>query len=149
MEAFALYLLKSIIWLSGFAMVYFLFLKNERFFRLKRYYLVAVSWSHLFFLLFTFHYQGSKCLPHRIILPVLLPPIPVIAPAVQTVLKIKQLITGTFCWWFILSGILFFTFRAVKHIRILLKTINKAKSNDLKRVRLIRVSRFSGLFFIF
>ena len=57
MEAFALYLLKSVIWLTGFALVYFLFLQNERFFRLKRYYLVAGILISFIFPLFTFHYQ--------------------------------------------------------------------------------------------
>ena len=41
MEAFALYLLKSVIWLTGFALVYFLFLKNERFFELNRIFLIT------------------------------------------------------------------------------------------------------------
>ena len=36
MEAFAFYLLKSVIWLTGFALVYILFLRNERFFMLNR-----------------------------------------------------------------------------------------------------------------
>ena len=40
MEAFALYLLKSVIWLTGFALVYIVFLKNERFFELNRIFLI-------------------------------------------------------------------------------------------------------------
>jgi len=43
METFALYLLKSVTWLSGFALVFFLFLKNERFFLLNRIYLLSKS----------------------------------------------------------------------------------------------------------
>ena len=35
MEAFASYLMKSAIWLTRFAIVYFLFLRNERYFMLK------------------------------------------------------------------------------------------------------------------
>ena len=57
MEAFALYLLKSVIWLTGFTIIYFLFLRNERYFRLKRYYLVAGILVSFIFPLFTFHYQ--------------------------------------------------------------------------------------------
>jgi len=148
MEAFALYLLKSIIWLSGFAMVYFLFLKNERFFRLKRYYLVAGILISFIFPLFTFHYQVEMPAPPDNITG-FAPIDTVIAPAVQTVLKDKTIDYRNILLMIYLSGILFFTFRAVKHIRILLKTINKAKSNDLKRVRLIRVSRFSGSFSFF
>ena len=57
MEVFAFYLLKSVIWLTGFAIVYFLFLQKERFFRLKRYYLVTGILISFIFPLFTFHYQ--------------------------------------------------------------------------------------------
>ena len=41
METFGLYLLKSSVWLTGFALVYFLFLQDERFFFIKRYYLIT------------------------------------------------------------------------------------------------------------
>ena len=40
MEAIGLYLLRSAVWLAGFALVYSLFLRNERFFLLNRIYLV-------------------------------------------------------------------------------------------------------------
>ena len=48
MEAFALYLLKSVIWLTGFALVFILFLRNERFFLLNRIYLVSRYSDFLF-----------------------------------------------------------------------------------------------------
>lgn len=41
MESFAYYLLKSVIWLSGFTIVFILFLRNERFFLLNRLYLIS------------------------------------------------------------------------------------------------------------
>jgi len=123
MEAFALYLLKSIIWLSGFAMVYFLFLKNERFFRLKRYYLVAGILISFIFPLFTFHYQVEMPAPPDNITG-FAPTDTVIAPAVQTVLKDKTNDYRNILLMIYLSGILFFTFRAVKHIRILLMQRN-------------------------
>jgi hypothetical protein len=41
MEAYGLYLIKSIAWLTGFTVIYFVFLRSERFFALKRYYLIA------------------------------------------------------------------------------------------------------------
>ena len=41
MEALALYLFKSVIWLTGFALVYILFLRNERFFELNRIFLIS------------------------------------------------------------------------------------------------------------
>ena len=62
METFALYLLKSVIWLTGFALVYILFLKNERFFELNRIFLISGILAALIFPLITFSY--------RVILPV-------------------------------------------------------------------------------
>ena len=63
MEAFALYLLKSVIWLTGFALVYLLFLRNERFFLLKRIYLVSGILVALFFPLISVHYQVELSAP--------------------------------------------------------------------------------------
>ena len=56
MEAFALYLIKSTVWLTGFALVYLLFLRNERFFLLNRMYLVTGILGSIVFPLFTWHY---------------------------------------------------------------------------------------------
>ncbi len=41
MEQLAIYLFKSVIWITGFALVYLLFLRDERFFFLNRIYLVT------------------------------------------------------------------------------------------------------------
>src|SRR5664280_121426 len=56
MESFALYLLKSITWIVGFALVFILFLRNERFFFLNRIYLLAGILTSFFFPLISIHY---------------------------------------------------------------------------------------------
>jgi len=56
MEAFGLYLLKSVIWLTGFALVYFLFLRNERFFLLNRFFLLTGVLISFFFPFISVHY---------------------------------------------------------------------------------------------
>src|SRR5450759_1513484 len=56
MEAFALYLLKSVIWLAGFALIFILFLRNERFFLLNRIYLIAGILTSFFFPIISIHY---------------------------------------------------------------------------------------------
>ena len=58
MEAFAVYLFRSVIWLTGFALVYLLFLRNERFFRLKRVYLVSGI-----LVLFEINILHGNCIP--------------------------------------------------------------------------------------
>jgi TonB family protein len=57
MEQAALYLLKSATWLAGFTLLYLLFLRNERFFILKRVYLVAGVILSLLLPLVTLHYR--------------------------------------------------------------------------------------------
>ena len=105
MEAFALYLLKSVIWLTGFTIVYFLFLKNERFFRLKRYYLVAGILISFIFPLFTFIIRW-KFLPRRYLYRKLLLPVPV-QYLHQTSSDEKPFDLGSILLLVYLSGILF------------------------------------------
>lgn len=56
MEAFALYLFRSTVWLSCFALVYYLFLRNERYFALIRFFLLGGLLASLLFPLFTVRY---------------------------------------------------------------------------------------------
>jgi len=57
MNEFALYLFQSSCWLTGFAVVYFLFLKNERFFILKRMFLLFGILVSVILPLISFHYR--------------------------------------------------------------------------------------------
>ena len=148
MEAFAFYLLKSVIWLTGFALIYFLFLRNERFFRLKRYYLVAGILISLIFPLFTFHYQVDMPSPAGNF-PDIIPSKTEITPGVQPSLSGKQFDFRYILLLAYFSGILFFVFRAVKNSSLLLKTINKTKVNGPKSSRIVRTSDFSCSFSFF
>ncbi|MBE0654146.1 MAG: TonB family protein, partial [Bacteroidales bacterium] len=57
MESIAFYLLKSAVWLAGFTVIYLLFLRKERFFKLKRAYLVAGVVMSLLLPMITIHYR--------------------------------------------------------------------------------------------
>ncbi|HPF08092.1 MAG TPA: hypothetical protein PK293_18760, partial [Spirochaetota bacterium] len=57
MEQVALYLLKSAAWLAGFTLLYLLFLRKERFFMLKRIYLLSGVVLSLLLPLVTLHYR--------------------------------------------------------------------------------------------
>jgi TonB family protein len=148
MEAFAFYLLKSVIWLTGFAIVYFLFLQKERFFRLKRYYLIAGILISFIFPLFTFHYQVEIPAPEATIAG-LFPTDAGIIPAIQPVQDSKQLDFRTLLLVVYLAGILLFAFNAIRQIMKLARTITRTKTNNSERAKLIRVSRFSGSFSFF
>jgi TonB family protein len=63
MNEFALYLFKSACWLTGFALVYFLFLRNERFFTLKRFYLISGILASFVFPFISFHYNAEMQTP--------------------------------------------------------------------------------------
>jgi len=148
MEAFAFYLLKSVIWLTGFAIVYLLFLKKERFFRLKRFYLVAGILISFIFPLFTFHYQVEIPAPEATVTSAF-PPDAVIAPAIQTVEGSKQSDLRSLLLLAYLSGILLFV---LNHARLLMKlaqTISRNKASNSERVKLMRVSEYSGSFSFF
>jgi bla regulator protein BlaR1 len=123
MEAFAFYLLKSVIWLTGFAIVYFLFLQKERFFRLKRYYLVAGILISIIFPLFTFHYQVEIPVPEESVAG-LIPADASIIPAIQPVHVAKEFDFRTLLLMVYLTGILLFTYNAVRQIMRLARTIN-------------------------
>jgi TonB family protein len=148
MEAFALYLFKSVIWLTSFAVIYFLFLRNERFFKLKRFYLISGILISIFFPLVTVHYQVDL-------------PAPVVnqndfVPNENSMYSpVQQLNLGkpfSFRYIFLLfylSGVLFFAFRSIWNIRPIYSTIKKATINNIKSVKLIRASEFSSSFSFF
>jgi len=59
MEELATYLFRSVIWITGFGLVYVLFLQNERFFSLNRIFLVTGIISSLVFPFVTVRYVIS------------------------------------------------------------------------------------------
>ncbi len=65
METLAFYLLKSVLWIVGFALVYFLFLQNERYFFLNRIFLIFGIFASLIFPFITWHY-AVNILPERV-----------------------------------------------------------------------------------
>ncbi len=148
MEAFALYLLKSVIWLTGFALVYFIFLRNERFFHLKRYFLIAGILVSFIFPLVTFHYQvemaATQVNPAGIA-----PSEAVVTTAVNQVSHEKSFDFRFALLLVYLAGIFFLAFRTIRNTGILLKTINKTKINYRNRAKLVRTPEFSGSFSFF
>jgi len=56
METLGLYLLKSAVWLTGFTLVFLVVLRNERYFRLNRIYLLTGIVAAIAFPFYTWHY---------------------------------------------------------------------------------------------
>ncbi|GAO30918.1 hypothetical protein [Geofilum rubicundum] len=65
MEPFLLYLIKSNLWLSCFALVYYLFLRNERFFLLNRIYLSTAALAVLLLPLLDLSYTDFQLSTNR------------------------------------------------------------------------------------
>ena len=154
MEAFAFYLIKSIAWLTGFAVIYFLFLRNERYFTIKRYYLIAGIILSLALPLFSFHY--------RVEIPAGPPVSQDFSPvqpdqALQSMTgnimpdKPERLIASNTVYIFLIyiTGLMFLLFRLAINARIIYNTISSAKIKNLDRIRLVRVSELPGSFSFF
>jgi TonB family protein len=147
MEAFAMYFLKSVIWLTGFALVYFIFLQNERFFFLKRIYLVTGILVSFILPLFTFHYAVDVAAP--ILNTQLAAADPGSAPGVIQASRGKSFNPAYILIFLYLAGILFFMLKSAKQLRILIKTIKNSDIEDIDQARLIRASGLSGSFSFF
>jgi TonB family protein len=143
MEAFALYLLKSVTWISGFALVFILFLRNERFFFLKRIYLLTGILTSLFFPLIAIHYT--------VILPAVksiqvenpvLNGIPGTNTSVIPALKILLMVVYT-------AGFLFVLFIIIRQGRSLYRVIKKSEVVTLTSIKLIKSADFVSAFSFF
>jgi TonB family protein len=66
METIALYLFRSVVWLTGFTVIYFLFLRNERFFMINRIFLLSGIIASLLFPLLTISYAIEVSAPQNV-----------------------------------------------------------------------------------
>jgi TonB family protein len=143
METFAIYLLKSVTWLAGFGLVFFLFLSNERFFRLNRLYLISGLLVSFFFPLITVHYSVD------------LASVASAGVGEATVTGSGESGTGSFpdaktlISALYLSGVLFFAYMIIKQSRSIIKTIRKAEIIDSHPVKLIRSADYAPAFSFF
>ncbi|TAL81879.1 MAG: TonB family protein, partial [Bacteroidetes bacterium] len=146
MEAFALYLLKSVIWLSGFSLVYLFFLQNERFFILNRFYLLAGILTSFLFPFISLHYT------------VVLPVVPANQPDnAQIGLQMKDynktLSPGLLLSAIYLTGSVIFTITKLRQNKPVLEAIKNAEVITLYPVKLIRsadcASSFSFFSYVF
>lgn len=142
METFALYLVRSSAWITGFAIIYFLFLKNERFFVLNRFYLLFGIFASFILPIIRVHYPAemhvvSNFVPEYI--------------NETGVMKVSQ---KSFDFRLIpaiiyLSGLFFFSLRVFSQTRILFKTVRKAGFNKTGNAKLVRVSDSPNSFSFF
>jgi len=141
METFALYLIKSTVWLTGFFLIYIAFLRNERFFTLNRIYLVSGILVSILFPLFTWHYT--------VIFPVIptteaLEPQVVGATTVSEPFPIQNLLL-----YFYLTGAFYLLFRLIKQTAAVWKVIRNSETHHFNSIKLIRTDRYPASFSFF
>lgn len=148
MNGFAFYLIKSGIWLSGFTAVYFLFLRNERFFTAKRIFLITGIIASFAFPLFTFHYEVLASSPQQMPAPAfegeIRPPVVFQESEPQSLFSYWYLLSAIY-----LSGILLLTGRMAYHMILIFRTINHYTSIVNEKAKIIRSAEYPSSFSFF
>ena len=144
MEAFGIYLLKSAVWLTGFTLVFLVFLRNERYFRLNRAYLLSGIFASVVFPFYTWHYA------------VMLPSLPaaeIYIPDLSEPSMVTAVIPDSpgmpFYWWLYIVGIAFLAFRMIWQTA---KVIAKLRRNGYVKnghIKLVRTPEYSASFSFF
>ena len=143
MEAFTLYLLKSVIWLAGFTLVFILFLRNERFFRLNRIYLITGILTSFFFPMISIHYT--------VILPVIrnLQTDGVVVSQIQSTGSsiIPELKLVLFVLYVL--GVLFVLSLIIRQANTVFRAIKKSEIISLRPIKLIKTADYTSAFSFF
>lgn len=142
MEALGFYLLKSAVWITGFALVYLLFLRNERFFLLNRIYLIIGIIASLILPLFTVRYMVELTVAEEVVEAG-----PVTA-AVSSGSSGKSIVViALFVVW--LAGVVGMLFRYLIQVLPVLRAAGDADLSSGYPVKVLRLPGFSGSFSLF
>lgn len=148
MEQFAFYLLKSAIWLIGFGLVYLGFLRKERFFRLKRLYLVMGLLLSLALPLVTFHYRAEVPATEAAFASVTAIPAGSVVTETPPPENRQVGFTGIVTWLYI-AGIVFFMLRSARHIWSYVREIRGSGVDKHGKALLVRTEKYISSFSFF
>ncbi|NEW83223.1 MAG: TonB family protein [Mariniphaga sp.] len=140
MESFGLYLLKSAVWLTGFALVFLVVLRNERYFQLNRIYLLSGIVASIVFPFYTWHYA--------VILPSF-PDAEVSVSGLSAVAVMPEKVTIPIYWWFYLAGTVYLVFRLIRQTWMVIRKLQKAGYVKNGSVKLVRTSEYAASFSFF
>ncbi len=141
MESTGLYLLKSAVWLTGFTLVFLTVLRNERYFRLNRIYLLSGIVASVAFPFYTWHYA------------VILPTVQVAftttssVSAVATVVPVST--TIPIYWWLYLVGIAGLALRMIWQTGMVVRKLRKTGYVKTGSVKLVRTAEYAASFSFF
>ena len=148
MGSFATYLFRSVIWLTGFALVYLLFLRNERFFLLKRIYLLTGILVSLICPLFTIHYQVEVSAPvinSSGLMSTNVSSVSTVSSSVQD----RSFDYQSILLFLYLGGVVILISRLFWHILLISRAIRKSTIITNGKARLVKVSGFRSSFSFF
>ncbi len=144
MEPFALYLIKSVTWLTGFFLVYIIFLRNERFFVLNRIFLISGILASLLLPFLTLRYtvlltaSGSAEAGD------------VVAAGVKSSSGfITGANVGLLLIFIYLAGIMFILFMIIKQCRPAIRVIREKGLTSSSPVKLIKTDEYPTSFSFF
>jgi TonB family protein len=143
MEALALYLLKSASWLAGFTLVFFLFLRNERFFKFNRLFLLAGILASFLLPFLTIHYYID--FPNIGDLSSGQPE----ATGIRNASGGKLVSLGFILSALYIAGAIFVTLMILIKSRSVLRSIKKSEIVSSDSVKLVRTDAFSSSFSFF
>lgn len=143
MEALTTYLLKSVIWLAGFTLIFFLFLRNERFFHLNRIYLLAGILTSFMFPFLSIHYTVvlpvvSNFQLENSVVSQIQKPANSLIPYLKSVLLVLYA-----------SGVLFIFILMIRQAGSVLREMKRSEIITAHQVKLIKTSEFTSAFSFF
>ena len=139
METFGLYLLKSAVWLTGFALVFLIVLRNERYFQLNRIYLLSGIIASIAFPLYTWHYG--------VIIPSVTGNIAISGFSAKVISEPTPEIPVY--WWFYAAGIGWLSFRLIWQTAKVIRKLRKAGYEFSGPVKLVRTPEYAASFSFF
>jgi len=147
MEQVALYLLKSAAWLAGFTLLYLLFLRKERYFMLKRIYLLSGVVLSLLLPLVTLHYNVELPAPLMQETQGMTPVLPSSSAAAAEIVEEADPLR-----WFMIfyaAGILFMLGRTMQYLFTVYRVVRSGPVYREGEALLIRSEKYTSAFSFF
>jgi TonB family protein len=143
METLGFYLLKSVIWLSGFALIYIVFLKDERFFTLNRFYLLSGIMAAFIMPLLTIRY--TVMLP----LPEITQTEGEVTTRIENMTGAFTINAGSLLILLYLSGVIAIGFIMIRQSRPVIRSVVRSGIVTTGPIKLIRTADYTSSFSFF
>jgi|GEM_PF-315484 len=141
METLMAYLIRSSVWLTGFGLIYLVFLRNERYFVLNRIFLLTGMIASLCFPFVRFHYT--------LVMPVFEAAAVTGARPAVTGVPMEAQQSPDYLFYVYLSGVLYLMFRLLKQAIFVVWVIRRSGYELFSDIRLVRTGHYPAPFSFF